>query len=54
MSTAYIPSEKASPRKTPNRLIEITTSPLAAATTSVGIPEQKVRKSIYTSTAMTT
>ena len=54
VNTAYLPSEKASPRKTPNRLIEITTSPLAAATTNVGIPEQIVRKRSYIkSVAMT-
>ena len=36
----HLPSEKTSPRKTPNRLIEITTSILAAATTKDGIPEE--------------
>ncbi len=36
-----IPSENANPRKTPNKLIEMTTSKLAAPMISVGMPANK-------------
>ena len=38
MLLVFLPSEKERPRKMPNRLIEMTTSILAAPTISVGIP----------------